>query len=903
MLRPVVSLVLLTFPLAAQRPADELFEKSIRPLFAARCYSCHGEKVQMGGLQLSSSAGLRKAAETGVISPGNPDKSRLLNVLAWSEAVRMPPTGKLEDAQLAGVKEWITSGAAFPESSPAVVSRNTIKPPHWAFLPVKQTEPPAVRQRSWVKSPIDAFILSGLEAKNLQPAPPANKLALLRRVTYDLIGLPPAESDIAAFLADGSPDAFAKVVDRLLASPAYGERWGRHWLDVARYADSTGMDEDNLYPHAWRYRDYVVNAFNDDLRWDRFITEQIAGDLLPAADAGAYARQMVATGFLAIGPRPLAQQDRVQMRYDVVDEQIDTVSKAFLGLTVACARCHDHKFDPIPTKDYYGLASIFASTVSFRNQGRPGAISYMHYEPLDPAAFSKYQAHRLRMLGKQMEMEDALSEDSGRENAAVRPKVGAFLTAAWYVEHAGDTPDTAARRAGVSERELSRWLGWLRGTDEKARSTYLRKWSEATRETVEAVAAAYQEAYTNSASKWDGQLERWRSRFSKEALQDRDLPERPKFDAEQDPFFAAATFNGGPMDLPESERVQYLRSEWKALEAALPEAPAMASAVRDGAIVEQHVFLRGDHHSPGDIVDKHVPGVIAGSDPPQVKTGSGRLELARWLTNPGNPLTARVIVNRVWQWHFGEGLMRTPNNWGTTGERPTHPELLDYLASRFVQDGWSMKSLHRLIVLSNTYQMSSRIPPEVREADPGNRLWSRFNRLRMSVEQIRDSLLALDGSLDSKTGGTLLPADKGKRPKIEFDDLKRRTIYLPVRRGSIPTLLATFDFGDATTSNDGRPRTNVAPQALFLMNSRFVIERSRGLVAKVLDASPASDPERVSRAYRAVLTRSPEPAEIDSALTYIGGLQHRLGGSDARERAWASFCHILISTNEFLYIE
>ncbi|MGH9630079.1 MAG: DUF1549 and DUF1553 domain-containing protein, partial [Bryobacteraceae bacterium] len=721
---------------------------------------------------------------------------------------------------------------------------------------------------------------------------------LLRRATYDLTGLPPTLAEIEDFQADNSAGAFAKVVDRLLASPQYGERWGRHWLDVARYADSTGMDEDHIYLHAWRYRDYVVQSFNQDLPYDQFVMEQIAGDLLPSAGK----RGLVATGFLALGPKPLAQQDRIQMIYDVVDEQIDTVSKAFMGLTVSCARCHDHKFDPILTKDYYALASIFASTVSFRNQGRPGAVSWLYDAPLDPAAFARYQTHRWRMLAKQMEMEDALAQDLGREYAVLRPKVAAFLTVAWKVHAKGMALEAAAAEQNVGVKQAEKWLEWLRAADAKARETFLKKWVEATESTIDGVAQEYQESYNESAAKWDKQLENWRTRFSKEALQDRALPDRPKFDTEENPFFAAATFNRGPMDLPESQRVSFLRDEWELLQKSLPEEPALASGVCEGAIVEQRIFVRGSHQNPGEPVGKQFPIVLAGESQQPVTKGSGRLELGQWLADPEHPLTARVMVNRIWQWHFGEALMRTPNNWGTTGEKPTHPALLDYLAKEFVKSGWSVKAMHRLILLSSTYQMSSQASDEVREADPANRLWSRFNRTRMSVEQIRDSFLTLDGSLDRSIGGSLLPSEKGRRPKIDPAEIKRRTLYIPVRRGRIPNLLATFDYGDATTSSDGRSRTNVAPQALFMMNSRFVVERALGFAKLLLKDEDLSDASRVERAYLMAWTRKPDADEVDSALTYISNLEQRLGTPDAHLTAWQSFCHILMSANEFIYL-
>lgn len=893
---------------AGQTADTDLFEKRVRPLFAGKCYSCHGEKVKMGGLNLSTNAGLADAIQSGIVTRGDAEHSRLYRAVSWADTVKMPPTGKITSGEIASLRQWIEAGAPIPSATTRVLTKERKEiteedRKHWAFLPVRPATPPETKGRDWARTGIDRFILSKLEEKGIRPAPPANKATLLRRVTFDLTGLPPTPEEIEAFQNDRSPEAFAKVVDRLLASPRYGERWGRIWLDVARYADSTGMDEDNLYPHAWRYRDYVVRAFNEDTPYNEFIRQQLAGDLLPARDPAERARNVVATGFLAIGPKALAQQDRLQMIYDVVDEQIDTTTKAFLGLTVACARCHDHKFDPIPTTDYYGLASIFASTTAYRNQGRPGAISFLHYTPLDQAAYDRYQTHRWQTLSKFMEMEDVLAEDTNRENALRRPKLADTLVAAWKVQFRGVAVDAAAAEHSLDSANLSRWLKWLASTDVKARATYLKQWVEATADNIDSIASEYQERYAKIGTKWDARLESWRTRYAKESMQDRPLPDRPVFAEADDPFFSAVTFGEGPMAVRESPRVQFLRAEWKTLAGTMPPEPELASAVTDGPPVDQHVFVRGNLYSPGEPVSRHFPAVLSTSERPPVITGSGRLQLAEWLESPENPLTARVMVNRIWQGHFGEALVRTANNWGKTGEPPVHPELLDYLARKFMDSGWSIKALHREILLSNTWQMSSKVSAGAREADPSNRYWSRFNRVRMSVEQMRDALLAIDNSLDLTTGGSLFPKGKGKREPVDVDQLKRRTLYMPLRRGNLPSLFSTFDFGDATTAGEGRTRTNVAPQALFLMNSQFVADRSRGLAEKLLKATDLTDAARVQRAYLTVLAREPDGTETDSALSYIATLEQRLKGPDAKAAAWASYCHVLLAANEFLYLE
>jgi hypothetical protein len=499
------------------------------------------------------------------------------------------------------------------------------------------------------------------------------------------------------------------------------------------------------------------------------------------------------------------------------------------------------------------------------------------------------------MYGKQLEMEEALAQDWIRENTLQRKQIAeALISAKNSRDHQGAVAGTA--------KNPDKWQRWLEAAEEKAREGYLKKYLEATENTIIQVAKEYQDEYIKAATRYETQLENWRRRYAAEVLEERDLPQRPKADANS--FFGAASFNGGPLELLDSPRVALLRQEWNDLRSTLPPEPPMASGVRDGAIVNQRVFLHGDNNSPGEPVAKQFPIVLAGANQQPIAKGSGRLELARWLADSSHPLTARVMVNRIWQWHFGEALMRTPNNWGKMGETPTHPELLDYLAQRFIDTGWSIKAMHRLLLLSSVYQQDSRAGKEVRAADPANRLWSRFNRTRMSVEQIRDSLLALGGKLDLTLGGNPLSSlpSAGKRPNIDPDQFPRRTLYVPVRRGSIPTILNTFDYGDATTSSEGRPTTNVAPQALFMLNSRFVQDQAQGFARRLFGQTALSGTQRIQQAYRMALTRDPDTQEVDAALTYIAEMQKRIGGDEARAKAWQSFCHVLLSTNEFLYL-
>lgn len=883
--------------------ADDFFEERVRPVLVERCQACHDSQAKMGGLDLSSPEGFA-AGVSGepLLDSEDPTASLLLQVVGYEAKVKMPPMGKLSAEELATLRQWVETGGAWPGAPPAGVSVRreqgitAADRSHWAFRPVRDPAPPEVEHKDWVRNPIDNFVLARLEDAMLAPAAPAEKLKLLRRVTYDLIGLPPTPGEIAEFEADSSPGAFDRVVERLLASPHYGERWGRHWLDVARYAESTGMDEDHGYPYAWRYRDYVVDAFNSDLPYDRFVIEQIAGDLLPpAAGEEVNERGIVATGLLALGPKPLAQQDRVQMIYDVVDEQIDVVSKAFLGLTVTCARCHDHKFDPILTTDYYAMAAIFANTKAFRNLGRPGSVSYLHYSPLEPRQYEAHQAHRERTWRKRLEMEEALAADlAGRRSELGEHMADYLITAFELIKQGASSSEQASRRALNSEIQ-QRWIELL--TDSTAQ--HWQAWRDAAPSTIAAVAQEYQDAYLAAQADRLESLAKWRDRFRTEAELDRNLPRRPPVNADEFPVYAEAALDGGPFDLPDSAPVAALRAEWKLLEDSQPESGPMASAVVDlKDPLEQRVFIRGDHHNKGELVPRRFPLVLAGEEQPEIETVSGRLELARWIASPDNPLTARVMVNRIWQGHFGQGLVRSPNNWGRTGEPPTHPELLDWLASRFIESGWSVKAMHRLILGSNAYRMSVAAADGAAEADPENRLLSRFNLQRLSVEAIRDGMLAIAGDLDLTLGGNLMAPD-ARRPNVEPDDTLRRTLYIPVRRGSVLALLSTFDFGDATTPGAGRTTTNVAPQALYVRNSEFVRNKAAQLSELVLAASD-SESNRLADVYLRVLGRRPTADEADAALTYMANMSERLDSAGA---AWTSFCHVLLSNNEFLYLE
>ena len=708
----------------------------------------------------------------------------------------------------------------------------------WSFRPLREAAPGKT---------IDSLLLPS----NGSAPPAAGKLTLMRRAYFDLTGLPPTESEARAFLADRAPDAYARMIERLLASPRYGEHWGRHWLDVARYADSTGADEDHRYPHAWRYRDYVIDAFNRDLPYDQFIREQIAGDLLPAEDGGGgvNTRGIVATGFLALGPKLIAEQDKVKMFYDIVDEQIDVTGKAFLGLTIACARCHDHKFDPILTTDYYALASIFASTKQLATL--EGTVSELYVAPLvDKPAAEAWLDYKKKVADKQKDLDAVVARESAAYRQTLAPRLADYMLAAWEKR-------SGAAAGDLDPAVLEKWVKYLEpGQDRRPQL----------------------EAFQNATGK-AAAARQYQAQFlaAMEARKDKTR----KFQAGDDRFYSDVA--GGPFGLPKEKRgpeAAALEGELKKLKDAQPADPPLACGVAEGDSVEQRVFVRGNPESKGEAVSKRFPMVLAGRDQAPITKGSGRRELADWLASPRNPLTARVMVNRIWQWHFDEGIVKTPSNFGVLGARPTHPELLDFLAAKFIESGWSVKAMHRLIMSSAAYRQA------------------RGNGRRLQVEELRDALLAIDGSLDPAMGGT---TQSGVGTDKEFsDDRKtqdpdrstRRLVYLPLRRSNLPSLLNLFDFGDATTSCEGRTASNVAPQALFMMNGPFVEARARGLAARL----SGSDAERVEQAHWRVLGRPASAPELRGGIDYVA---HFPG---ARDLAWMSYTRSLLASNEFLYV-
>ena len=706
------------------RDKTDFFERHVRPLLNNRCVKCHGTVRQLGAFRLDTSEGMFHGSTNGpVVTPGNPDDSPLIQLVRGTAGRRMPPPPKkpdnpsdelkklydnlpLDPHEIEILERWVKDGAIWPgyslsKPSETVSQRefNESEKSFWSFQPIHDPTAPSVRNITWPSnnSSLDRFILAKLEAVGLEPAPPADRSTLIRRVTYDLTGLPPTPEEIQAYLQSDSPDAYRDLIDRLLDSPRYGERWGRHWLDVARYAETAGHDGNNGYLHAWRYRDWVINAFNQDMPYDDFVVAQLAGDLLPTTDDKALnLANHVATGFLQIGSRPLVMRDKRQMLLEIVDEQVHATGVAFMGLTLGCARCHDHKFDPIPTLDYYSLAGIFMNTRVFDDYERDS----MHLEPVI------------------------------------------------------EGPDGPVSIMSVCDKPRTR---------------------------------------------------------------------------------------------------------------------------------NMRVHLRGNYHTLGEEAPRRFLQIIAGTDHGPIKTdGSGRLELAHWIASPDHPLTARVMVNRIWQKHFGTGLVKSTDDFGIRGNRPSHPELFDWLAQRLIESGWSIKAMHRLIMNSNTYKQSHIENQTAMSTDPENVLLWRIPRRRLSAEEIRDTMLILSGKLDLTIGGPLfntgysLLQPPRKITVTQVNDLygftpyqqPRRSIYLPVIRNQLHPILALFDSANEHESVGKRTLTTIAPQALFFLNSKFVREHAKGLADRLLSNSELTNEQRTQHAYELVFGRRPTNQELQHSSAY-----------------------------------
>jgi mono/diheme cytochrome c family protein len=863
----------------------EFFEMHVRPILAKHCYSCHTQ-TRMGGLQLDTRDHAFAGGKDGaVIVPGEPAKSLLFRAVSYTEERKMPPTAKLKDEEIAAIKTWIDAGAVWPEDKAVTSSKGEYvitkeQRAFWSFQPVKMPGLPPVKNGQWAKSPIDRFILAALEAKNLAPVKPADKRTLIRRVTLDLIGLPPTPEEVDNFLKDSSPDAYAKVVDRLLASPHYGERWARYWLDIARYSDDQQQSGFEVpYPEAYRYRDWVIQAFNDDLPYDQFIKAQLAGDQMPCTER---AKCVAGLGMYALSPAFEGEEDRV-----------DVTSRGFLGLTVACAQCHDHKFDPIPTKDYYALLGIFTST-------------RLDEYPLATAEVVKaYKEQKAKLEDRKAQLKELLDGES-----AVIEQVLAKQTADYLMATKGGAA------AGLDELVLARWKKYM--ADQDKPYPFLKQWfatgsREAAAEFQNRVVAVLRE------KKQADEKNRILLGFNLKQMKEAILVslERNRFILWHDLFGEGSTnqadglsAKAGFLRFSEKEIARFLsplvkasvdslRAEITGIEKALPQQYPFLQVIRDGDKPhDEQIRIRGSIDNLGDVAPRRFLSVLSNADSKRFSKGSGRLELAEAIASPSNPLTSRVMVNRIWQHHFGQGIVRTPSNFGQMGERPSHPELLDYLASRFVENGWSMKKLHREILLSATYQLSTEYSEKNFAVDAGNQLLWRANRHRMDIEALRDSLLFVGGGLDLTPGGPpeglkfarqlSQQKQRGRANAVVNEDDRRRAVYNFVSRRKLDPVLSLFDFPNPNSTSEQRIETNVPLQRLFFLNSELMNRQAQGLAARL---KASSDPLKIQEAYNLLYSRPATDAEVQVGLRFMAG-----GGT------WQQYAQALLSSNEFIFV-
>jgi mono/diheme cytochrome c family protein len=805
--RVTVMAVVLALFIGVESAADETsesavvskidFARDIQPIFAKKCFACHGPDAFEGGLQLHKRERALAETDSGerAIVPGNTEASAILERIAAEDAdYRMPPKGKpLDNEQIELIRRWISEGALWQS--------------HWAFRPPQPQLPPMVKDEPWLRNPIDAFILNGLEDAGLSPAPPADKVALIRRAYHDLIGLPPTPEEVDRFIADTSPDAYEKVIDELLASPHYGERWGRHWLDLVRYAETNSFERDGPKQNAWRYRDYVIRSFNDDKPYDQFVREQLAGDELPQVTPDS----IIATGYYRLGLWDDEPADDEQARYDELDDIVSTTGQVFLGLTINCARCHDHKIDPIPQADYYKFLAYFHEIYPFGTRGDQLTWNQTDIGGGEAAAqYAAVEAERQRIRDEQRQIEQRGIAKMSAED-----------------QHKTE----GAERAAVLREKLKDHLSdeeWQRYTELRSQFQELRR-----------------------------------------------------------------------KRLPPREMALSVK--------CMPQPP------------ETFILQRGNPHAPGEKVEPGVPEIFGSKNPPiherqpDAKSSGRRLALANWIASPENMLTSRVMVNRIWQFHFGRGIVRSSNNFGQIGDAPTHPALLDWLAAELVRGGWRLKPLHRLIMLSNAYRMSSQSNPEALAKDPTNDRFWRFDMRRMSGEEIRDSIHTVTGVLNRKMfGPSMYPelsaevlatqsmpgAGWGKSSK---EEQARRSIYIHVKRSLITPILADFDFPETDASCAARFATVQPAQALGMLNGKFLHDQAEAFAERLQREVGDDRRAQVVRALRLAVLRQPDDREVQRGLKLMESLEQKHGATE--NAALKYFCLFVLNLNEFVYLD
>lgn len=899
----------------------EFFEKQIRPLLIEHCYECHSGSERNGGLSVETREQLLAGGDTGpAVLPGDASRSLMIAAVNYqNDYLQMPPSGVLSDAQIAAFTSWINRGAPDPRASvsdDSLIAEDLKRPSgmsieegreFWAFRPVGDHSLPSVQAVDWLKSPIDRFVLGRLEQKGLAPAPPADRRMLIRRVYLNLIGLPPTPEEVERFVWDPSPDAFEKLVERLLMSPQYGVRWGRHWLDVARYADSNGLDENIAYGNAWRYRDYVIQAFNRDKPYNRFVTEQIAGDLLPEANA----ETQTATGFLALGAKVLAEPDMDKLLMDTIDEQIDTTGKAFLGLSLGCARCHDHKFDPLSQRDYYALAAIFKGTRTFSEQ-RYGAIKFWYeHDQSDEKERELIEKVDAKVAAAKAAAGNYKSQAMSAIRIRAQQQAADYLMAVTQFDLNATLVDVAevAESLGLHPRVL---YHCRRHVENQKESPFFTDWHR-----LKTNPAAVRQHYSDLFSRVDTALEEARKIDPKtNNLSDSQLETARVEVNDPSGFLVVPPQPEYAFDSETLKEYYRLMEEARLSESNAADLSAAMGVAEATPTAWLPIHIRGSHLNLGSTVDRGFPEVMQATSGTPIFPDhqSGRLELAEWLTSTANPLTARVLVNRVWGWHFGKPLVATTENFGVTGQTPSHPELLDWLARRFMQSGWSIKHLHRLILNSSTYQMASEHPETGRceSTDPENVLLWKFRIRRLDAEQLRDSILVVSGLIENRLDGKSVPL---RNKQFVFDhtsidytryDSLRRTAYLPVIRNNLYTLLEQFDFPDPTMPTGHRQTTTVAPQSLLLLNADIGLNAAGELATRLLKSTPETT-RRLDHLFTLLLARPPSESERQRCLSFLAEVSSDTPDQSCSERvteqdAWALVAQAAMATNDFLYV-
>lgn len=955
----LAGLLALLGPIASAQVPDSdqarFFESRIRPVLIEKCLSCHGPDKVKGGLRLDSREAALQGGDSGpAIAPGQLDESLLLDAIGYEDdALKMPPKGKLSAAQVADFRQWVERGAYWPAGDDGAIRVGPLRVAetdrqHWAFQPVRRPEPPSVIDPDCV-SPIDAFIRDGIARKGLKPAAEADRVALIRRVAFDLTGLPPTPEEVDRFVHDDAPDAYPKMVDRYLDSPHYGERWGRHWLDLVRFAETNSYERDNPKPNAWRYRDYVIHSFNDDKPYDRFIIEQIAGDELPGEDPDA----LIATGFHRLGIWDDEPTDREQARYDGLDDIVTTIGQTFLGLTIDCARCHDHKIDPIPQRDYYRLVAFLQNIQPYRNGGPTDERPLFE----SPRARQEYQAKVDALARRRNETQAAISaiERDFRDRLATGSvRDIEELSYRFYRDTWDRLPDFDA----LKPEESGKLDGGLidlapRSRDDafgfvfegflivpaEGRYTFRLDSDDGARIVLNGKEVLRYDGNHTLGSPQTATVEmsagrvpirvdyfQWRTEFGlRMSWSGPDFHDRPLTAGGDDhvkPEDLARRIQAeGARVLGDSRYAEYqslvkqretLRNE------RVPTENALVVSERGTEAPETFVLARGDAHSPTDRVEPGFPEVLGGepamySPNTQARTCGRRLALARWIASPSNPLTARVMVNRLWQHHFGRGIVRSSSNFGLQGDKPTHPELLDWLASELVEQGWRLKPIHRLIVASRAYRMASRPDPATVQGDPLNDAISHFDIRRLSAEEVRDGILAVSGELNDRMygpgiypeippevlAGQSMPGHGWGKSSPE--EQARRSIYVHVKRSLLLPILEGFDVAETDRPSPVRFSTTQPTQALAMLNGAF-LHRQAALLADRMCREAGDDLEaQVRRAWKLATSREPTADQAARAIRLMTELRNADGLSS--EAARQAFALTVLNLNEFLYLD